>query len=188
MSNSNLGNAAFDRLVDEFLLERWGFNPTEATFEGIHDFDCDLEQLDQSSLDLYFQKEESLLYKLDEFKKNCALSDERMLDLLVLECNLKKDIVSEKLFNRHRRDPSIYISLAVFSCMALLLRDFAAREVRHKALISRLKKIPHLLQQGMDNLHDAASIPPVWVKMGASSARAAQKFFSEIILNESMRA
>ena len=188
MNNSNLGNAAFDRLVDEFLLDRWRFYPTEATFEGIHDFDCDLEHLDRASIEQYLQKEERLLSNLDDFKKSGALSDEKTLDLKILECNLKRDIVSEKLFNRNRRDPSLYIGHAIFGCMAMMLRDFAPREIRHKALISRLKQIPHLLQQGMDNMNDAASIPPVWVKIGVSSAQAAQKFFSGIILNESMRA
>ncbi|PKK83510.1 MAG: hypothetical protein CVT49_08300 [candidate division Zixibacteria bacterium HGW-Zixibacteria-1] len=188
MNNSGYDNHAFDKLVDEFLLERWRFKPTEATFEGIHDYDCELDQVDQRSLLQFIQREEKYLARLEGFKNSGTLTQDKMLDLKILEGQLKKDIISERLFSRYRRDPSIYVNLAVFSCMALLLREFAPEEIRYKALISRLKQVPRLLQQGMENLGDADSIPAVWNKIGQASAQSAQSFFSNIILNIAVQA
>ena len=185
MNAAEYNDTTFEKMVDEFLDERWKYNPTEATLEGIHDYDGELNQVDEETIRGFLRKEEELLGKLDNFKNSDRLSPDRRLDLEILSDQLRKDIVSDKKFNRFRRDPSVYVDIAVFSCLALLLRDFAPLEERYLSLIRRLKEIPRLLMQGMENLRTADSIPSVWLKIGRESSQAAQKLFSDIILNRS---
>jgi len=185
MNEIKYDDPAFEKLVNDFLNERWRFNPTEATFEGVHRFDGELDYVDQESVATFLKKEEQCLSELMKFKESGDLSQDRILDLEILSGQLKRDIAADRYFNRFRRDPSVYIDLAVFSCMALLLREFAPKEVRLQALLKRLREIPRMLLQGMENLRSAELIPPVWLKIGRQSADAAQKFFSDIILNVS---
>jgi len=41
MNAAEYNDTTFEKMVDEFLDERWKYNPTEATLEGIHDYDRD---------------------------------------------------------------------------------------------------------------------------------------------------
>lgn len=185
MNNIEYNDRAFEKLVNDFLDDRWKFTPTEATFEGVHDYDGEMDQLDENSIEEFLRKEEKYLSELKNFRDSGRLSPERMLDLEILHGYLRRDIAEDRHFNRYRRDPSVYINHAVFSCMALLIRDFAPKEVRLRALIKRLGEVPRLLLQGMDNLRRAETIPAVWIDIAVKSADAAQKFFSDIILNVS---
>jgi len=150
MNAAEYNDTTFEKMVDEFLDERWKYNPTEATLEGIHDYDGELNQVDEETIRGFLRKEEELLGKLDNFKKSDRLSPDRRLDLEILSDQLRKDIVSDKKFNRFRRDPSVYVDIAVFSCLALLLRDFAPVEERYLSLIRRLKRALSIADQTIE--------------------------------------
>ncbi len=176
---------AFDRLIDNFLEEYWEFYPHEATFAGIHKYDDRLDHVDYSTRRKFLGRQQEIVDRLQEFEKHGNLDNERLLDLEILKAHLTRDILSENLFNRFERDPSIYINISVFASLILMLRNFAPIEDRYVSLVSRLKEIPRFLIEAEENLRRAEAVPEVWLNLGREMAASSQKFFSDVIIDAS---
>jgi uncharacterized protein (DUF885 family) len=185
MAAKELDDSGFQNLADEFLEDYYQTYPHEATFLGIHKYDDRLDHVDLKTLKDFLKKEQSFLERLHAFRKSGTLSPDALLDLDVLSAKLKYDLASDRMFNRYRTDPSIYPDICVFSCLMLVLREFAPREERYLSLISRLKEIPRFLIEAKDNLRRAETIPGVWLDIAEHMTSSAQQFFSDIILNVS---
>ncbi|UCD95284.1 MAG: DUF885 domain-containing protein [Candidatus Zixiibacteriota bacterium] len=185
MNPSEPDDASFQKLIDEFLEEYYRAFPHEATFLGIHKYDDRLDHVDLNTRREFLIKEASLLEKLGDLRKEGMLSADAFLDLEVLSAKLKYDITSGRIFDRFRNDPSVYPDTAVFSCLMLLLREFAPREQRLLSLISRMKEIPRFFIEAKDNLRQAEAIPGVWLDIAEHMTSSAQHFFSDVILNVS---
>jgi len=175
----------FDKLVDGFLDDYWTFHPHEASFAGIHKYDDRLDRVDFSTRHDFLGRQKAVIERLLEFETKGNLDNGRWLDLEILKVNLHNNILSENLFNRYEHDPSVYVSLAVFACLILMLRDFAPKEIRYVCLVSRLKEIPRLLIEAKDNLRRAEAIPEIWLNLGYDMAVSSQKFFSSVIIDAS---
>lgn len=185
MEIAEYNDSSFESLVDEFLDEYWRMHPHEATFMGIHEYDNELDRVDNTTLNQFVKREEEITSILSEFKNKGKLSADNLLDLEVLLSNLRNDIMAHEKFNRYRRDPSIYVNIAIFSCYILLLRNFAPKEQRYISLISRLKEVPRFLEEARANLREADSIPEVWLNIAKEMASSGQRFFSHTILEVS---
>ena len=176
----------WEALVDEILEETWKFSPISATFAGIHQYDGQLDHVDEISQNDFLRKEKDWLSLLGEFKRANELSAECKLDLEMLAANIRKDIASERMFNRLRNDPSFYPNNAVFACLIFLIRDFLSTEERYRSLISRLKEIPRYLAEGKSNLRMNATIPELWRDMAVEMTHSGQRFFTQLMTRTAM--
>jgi uncharacterized protein (DUF885 family) len=180
------GDLAWEAVVDEVLEETWKFSPISATFAGIHQYDGQLDHVDEISQNNYLKKEKSWLSILGGFEQANELSAECRLDLEMLAANIRKDIASDRMFNRLRNDPSFYPNNAIFACLIFLIRDFLSKEERFSFLISRLKEIPRYLSEGKSNLRMSESIPPLWLGMAVEMTQSGQRFFTQLITRTAM--
>ncbi|MCX6827070.1 MAG: DUF885 family protein, partial [candidate division Zixibacteria bacterium] len=173
---------AFEGLVENILEETWEFSPFTATFMGIHKYDHLLDQVDKETRKAYLVKQHSQLALLDAFKYGGNINSDNLLDLEILQCNLKTRIATEEMFNRFERDPSLYPNMAIFACFILVLREFLPIEERCRALISRLREIPRFLTEAEENLMPAETIPSIWLDMAREMTISGQKYFAELVI------
>jgi uncharacterized protein (DUF885 family) len=178
-------NTAFDRTVDDYLKEYWRYYPHEATSDGIHDYDDQMDLYTYDNMLDMVNRQKTLLDELTKFKGNNNLSTDRKLDLEVFSGHLRRQILNFELFKRFHRDPSLYVQIAVWSCLIFLLRDFAPKEERYRSMISRLKEIPNFLAAAKEMLNKADDIPEIWLKIASETAASAESFFSQIIIETS---
>jgi len=178
---SEFNDATFVDMVDSFIDEYLQMYPSRATYIGIHKFDHLLENVSQAAIDDFIEKEKEYLHLCESFEAEGSLNKESQIDLEILTGILRADPVYHQVFKRYFRDPSLYINLITSSCHILWLRDFADKEQRYAALVSRLKAIPELLSEAKENLRKADFIPEIWLEVARDMADSAGIFFSGTI-------
>ncbi len=181
MQLSEFNDATFGDMVDSFIDEYLQMYPSRATYIGIHTFDHLLENVSQAAVDDFLEKEKEYLHLCERFDAGESLNKDNRTDLEILTGILRTDPVYHQVFKRYFRDPSLYINLITSSCHILWLRDFALKEQRYAALVSRLRAIPEFLSEAKENLRKADFIPAVWLEVARDMAASAGKFFSGTI-------
>ena len=168
--------------VDDILRFRWKTSPLEATWAGVHDYDTELERLDFDSRAEIIAQYEHFISELIELEKSPELLDnDEKLDLKILKNTLDVDVQLEKQYKRAERDATIYPDICLFSSYLLLMRDFAPLERRMESLLSRLREIPRLLDEGKANLGSGKNIPAAWTMMGMEITQSGMGVFSALI-------
>lgn len=167
----------FESLVEEILIHRWKNSPLTASYEGIHDYDHEMDCLDRDYLESIYKKEKEYLGLLRSFPFQ-ELAHVQKLDHQVLTNSLESRIVDFEQIRYWEKDPGVYPSIALHSIWILAFRDFAPLEERADSILSRLGSIPRLLAQGKANLKDS---PRVFTEVAIAVMEGGIKFFSEFL-------
>ena len=155
------------------LLERT--SPETATPLGLHGHDDEVDSRDPEQVAKDVAEERALLAKIDAaLPIDAKLSPSSRTDLALLRGVLRTDLVraeKEPLVT----SPQIYTSAmgAIFSMTA---REYAPADVRAKAVLARLDKIPRELSRANKNL-DPKRVPKIWAVVAKERAESAKGFF-----------
>jgi uncharacterized protein (DUF885 family) len=137
----------YDRFFDEYYLP---YNPTTATWAGIHSYDGQLEDYSKSGN----------TKRIAELKKwQAELEKERPSDDrdLVLSY-IRGSLLELESVRQWEKNPDIYSSGITNSAYVIMSRKFAPPEERLKALIERERLMPKVLQDGRANLSNPPRI------------------------------
>src|SRR5208282_6674262 len=155
--------ALSDRFFDEYYFL---FNPTTATYSGLHQYDAELE--DYSKATLYTQ-----VAKLKEFEsafsKRPADADR---DLLL--SNIHATLLELETVRNWERNPDYYSSFITSSAFTLMSRQFAPPEARLRSLISRERKMPNVLAEARVNLKNP---PRIYTEVAVEQLPGMVRFF-----------
>lgn len=136
-----------DRFFDEYYFP---FNPSIATYEGIHKFDDQLEDYSQAGV-------AARVAKLKQFEAEFAkLPAEPDRDLVL--STIRASLLEYETIRNWERNPDVYsggISSSVFTTMK---RTFAPPDVRLRSLIARERKMPGVLAAARVNLKNPPKI------------------------------
>ena len=136
-----------DRFFDEYYFP---FNPSSATYYGIHKFDDQLEDYSQAGV-------AARVAKLKQFEAEFAkLPAEPDRDLVL--STIRANLLEYETIRNWERNPDVYsggISSSVFTTMK---RTFAPPEVRLRTLIARELKMPQVLAAARVNLKNPPKI------------------------------
>jgi uncharacterized protein (DUF885 family) len=175
-------NSDFDSKVDEIVNYWWKSNPSAATADGIHEYDDQLERLDRDSRLEVRRKTRSFLRDIVEMEDSGdAYSDDQLLDLKILRAELETQIAMDEEYGRLERDATIYPDLCQYSLYFLLMRGSAPIESKMESALSRLKQVPRLLEEGIENLRRADHVPAAWTRLGIEVSQAGMGFYSAIL-------
>ena len=141
----------FNDFVKEFLEGYFKRNPVAATWIGEHRYDGELNDLSPEAIQEEIKWLKLSLRKLEEVDPQ-GLNRENRIDYEILKNEMEGDIFSMEELRGWEKNPLFYNYLIGGSLNSLLKRDFAPLEVRVENAISRLKKIPPLLEQAKKNL------------------------------------
>lgn len=148
--------------IFENLIER---NPTLATHLGKHEYDHKLPDITTEKYLEDIELAEDWLGEIKEFEDEELNEENRFakkLGIYILELRL----FSLKELEQWRRAPTAPPSIgsAIFP---LLKREFAPLEDRLESIISRIEKVPRMLEEEMERLDDPIEL---WIEMAIESA------------------
>lgn len=144
-------NADFSKLVDQYFDGLNKFYPSNATYQGIHDFDTQLEDYSQDSVAKrvkFFKEYEQKFKAIDaaKFKANEAADREIMLS------SIKGSLLELESIKQWEKNPDIYSSGITSSVFTIMSRNFAPPEVRLASIIARQKLMPKVFDDARANL------------------------------------
>ncbi|HWB14839.1 MAG TPA: DUF885 domain-containing protein [Vicinamibacterales bacterium] len=145
------GDAAFDRLAHEIIVDYLRRNPTEATSLGVHEYDSRIEDYSATA-----RSEEARAYRAFRARLDAIapgpLTLDRQLDREVLIHRLDGELLRLEVIRPWANDPDVYSSGLTAAAYTIITREFAPTPVRLRALVARLRAMPRALQEARRNL------------------------------------
>ncbi len=155
--------ALSDRFFDEYYFP---FNPTTATYTGLHQYDADLEDYSKATIG-------AQVAKLKEFESAFAkLPAGADRDLLL--SNIHATLLELETVRNWERNPDFYSSFITSSTFTLMSRQFAPPEARLRSLISRERKMPNVLAEARANLRNP---PRIYTQIAIEQLPGMVRFF-----------
>jgi uncharacterized protein (DUF885 family) len=147
----------FHYLTDQYFDTFFEFNPSDGTSVGLHQYDSDLEDYSAAA----FARQIAFLHTYD--KKLAAIDPAALdapdaADLLVLENNIKSQLLSLETIRNWQKNPDNYSSGIAGSAFVIMERNYAPEDVRLKALVARERKMPQVLLEARQNLKNPPHI------------------------------
>ncbi len=176
-------NQEFNQLVDEILQFLWSDSPVFATFMGIHAYDGELDRMGPDHRTHSITRKKEYRHKLDDFQqqKSNALDSLEKMDLTILRNSLSVEIELQEKVKKVMRDASVYPEIALFGIYILVLRETLPLETRAHSVLGRLRQIPRLLEEGIENLRHGENIPKIWTDIAIETTQSGQSFFIQMI-------
>lgn len=141
---------SFAELRDQFYTDYFHFSPSEATSEGFHQYDSQLEDFSQTSN----RAELAMFRKYIPLFEKMPATDER--DLLLSKIN--GQILEIDKIRHWQTNPDYYSSSITSSIFALISRKFAPPEERLRSVIARERLMPQVFQDARANLKNPPKI------------------------------
>ena len=141
---------SFEQAVDRYFADRFKFLPSEATSDGFHQYDSQLE--DYSAREIPARAEMDRKY-LAEFGRMPASADR---DLMMSK--IQSDLLSIEEIRSWENNPDVYSSGITESVFGLISRNFAPPDHRLRSVIAREEQMPRVLQNARENLKNPPRI------------------------------
>ncbi|HXW50380.1 MAG TPA: DUF885 domain-containing protein [Candidatus Acidoferrales bacterium] len=160
-------------IVDNILAHE----PIEATWAGIHTYDAEYPDVSADGFAQQAARAKQHLATLRGYDPR-QLNPQDKIDwqMLVSKFEVQQRELAD--LEPHKHSPSLYPNVAVEGIYCLLARDYAPLSERLPALVSRLSKIPQILEAGRTNLERA---PAVWRDIALEEAGGAAAFLRETV-------
>ena len=154
-----------DRFFDEYYFP---FNPTTATYAGIHKYDGQLEDYSRAGV-------AARTAKLKQFESEFAkLPADPDRDLVL--SNIRSSLLELETIRNWERNPDTYPSGISSSAFTIISRTFAPAEARLRSLISRERKMPRVLAAARENLKNP---PKIFTEIAMEQAPGIISFFEK---------
>lgn len=143
--------ARFDGLTQRHFRASYAFNPSFATYWGIHDFDDSLENWNAETIAAEGDRLRKVLEELE------SIDPKRLDDTTRIDYDLFRSGVQQSLFELTEmrgweRDPGQYNYGGMLETM--MARNFAPPEQRLRSLTTRLRQVPRLFANARANLNN----------------------------------
>lgn len=165
----------FNDWFDSFVNQYSAFNPVNASFLGLHQWDSHLPNVSNDSVQQRQRGIEQLLLQADEISTE-SLTPIQRLDLRAAAAFLRTQLWECQTGHVILRNPSYYTGEGIFGVLSPLLSDYAPLNDRLNASIARMKDIPAFLLQAQSMLRD---MPTAWVSRARNECDGAAKLFSD---------
>ena len=151
--------------LDHFFEHYYRRRPVNATFTGVHEYDALLPDWSLVGLQETDDEMRALHVELTEAHPLPSSARDLSTDVAALDAELSRgflDIQRAENNSRHgvRGNPSLWIGEAIFSIIALMIREFAPLDERIENATRRLELIPAFLADAYDTVD--AAVPEAW--------------------------
>ncbi|MDY3563256.1 DUF885 domain-containing protein [Gemmata sp. JC673] len=163
----------FAAFADDYYAALFAWDPNQATYAGVHDFDARLADLSAAS----FARRTADLKKLHQRLKGLragSLTDAEAIDAEALEHAIRAELLELETVRDWKRNPVVYLSKPAEGIDLLMKRSFAPPADRLKAVIGRLKAAPPLLAALRANVDNP---PKEFTDLGVIVAKGSAQFF-----------
>lgn len=136
-------------LADQILKYCWESDPVHATDLGIHDYDYHYADYSLEARQEHYQQLGDFLTALDRLS---GLELEEEADRQILRANIKTQLYNETTDNHLYTHAALYPSEALLGVQKLQINYSLPLDHRVQAIMGRLRDMPRLLKQGIENL------------------------------------
>ncbi|AMV29834.1 hypothetical protein VT84_35905 [Gemmata sp. SH-PL17] len=165
--------AGFAAFVDDYYAALFAWEPNQATYAGIHDFDEKLADLSAPNI----THRADVLKKLHERLKTLRagkLTADEAIDAEMLDHAIRAELLELETVRDWKRNPVVYLGKPAEGIDMLMKRSFAPPADRLKAVIGRLKAAPQLLGAMKTNVENP---PKEFTDLGLIVAKGSVSFF-----------
>ncbi len=157
------GDNPFDQLVDDFVMGTLALSPTGATGFGYHvhhgvSLDDQLDDFSPAGIEAQRSFLHDIEIRIAHFD-GAALDPEQRADVDIMRNALGATRLELDEIQSYRHNPTSYVELLGNGLYSPYVLHFAPAPERYRHIISRLQKVPELIQQAETNLQDS---PEVW--------------------------
>ena len=179
-TGESAADTAFSALSQRWLDGYLALNPVQATQQGDHRFDTEVDDLSDAGRDEALSFAKGLLSELDKLDA-AALSRENQIDAAILRNQLQADVWSIETLQSWAWDPQVYNAIASGAIYNTMAREFAPLPERLKSVTRRMEKIPQVFAQARENL-DPAQVPATHAQTVAAQHKGLEALLQEFIL------
>ena len=185
MQGAALGHDSPRRMTDPlsgFFEHYFCRRPVNATFTGMHAYDACLPDWSPGGIAALDDEMRQLLAELDARYPAPDTDTAYCDDTDLLDAELARGFCSIQLSENAsghgmRGNPSLWSGEAVFSVIALMIREYAPLDDRLRAAIVRMNAIPFFFARARDTLGDRP-LPAAWVTKALRDCEGADILFT----------
>jgi len=171
--------AVFYKRAEEWLYWFLELNPELATDMGDHRWDNQLKNNSAKAIEEQYQEMLVALADFEEMDASCFSLDTRIDHTLIVHI-LRAIIREHEKVRGYQRDPGNYLNQVMYGVYALIIKEFAPLPERLKSVLSRMREIPRVLQEGRANIVPA-EVPYVWCEIALEQAKQAPGLFLSLL-------
>jgi len=168
------GDAAFNKLADEYIAGFLAWRPQTGTALGFHEYDGKVTDFSRKSLDAELKRLHSFDGKLGALQTN-QLSAAVFYDYRILQNAIKRELFGFEEMGIYERNPMTYAG--VLDVNIYIKRDFAPLADRVRSLTAVLYQAPKIIRAAKANL--AESLPKPEVETAIEQAKGAADFLGK---------
>ncbi|MDR3695135.1 DUF885 domain-containing protein [Mucilaginibacter sp.] len=165
------GDAAFQKLSDEFLLGYLNWRPGNGVALGYHQYDGRVTDLSKESLGKELERLKDYDQKLAA-TDTTSLSPKMFYDYRILRSAIKNEILNFEDMGAYNKNPMTYAGAVDVSIY--IKRNFAPIEERVKSIIAIEKNAPNVFAAAKENLKD--TLPKPYVETAIQIAQGSAEF------------
>ncbi len=150
-------DAKFSDLSKRWLDGALALSPVNATQQGDHRFDAEIDDLSAAGRTKSVDFSKALLAELEAIDVS-KLTRENQIDAAILRNQLRSELWNIETLQAWAWDPQVYSGIAGGAIYNLMAREFAPMPERLKSATARMEKLPTLFAQMRENL-DPARVP-----------------------------
>ncbi len=147
----------FHALTDQYFDQFFKFNPSGGTAVGFHQYDTGLEDYSAASIAAQVAFLHSYDKKLAALDPS-ALDASEAADLLVLQNNIKSQLLSLEVIRNWEKNPDNYSSGITGAVFVIMERNYAPPDTRLRAVVARERRMPQVLADARKNLKNPPHI------------------------------
>ena len=166
-------NGGFAAFADDYYKALFTWDPNQATYAGIHDFDDRLADFSAEA----FARRASALKRLGDrlaVLRGKSLPAADAIDAEVLDRAIRAELLEIETVRDWKRNPVVYLGKPAEAIDLLMKRSFAPPADRLQLIIGRLKAAPALLGELRKNV---ANPPREFADLGLIVAKGSVSFF-----------
>ena len=167
----------FTEFVERYLDFKWRTSPLSATFAGIHTYDHKLDNVNGDFIQQVNEHRKEFLSELEKIQKH-ELTDEELIDWRLLRNEIESNIKDHEEMQFWRTRAAVYPEICAHSMFILYIREFAPLGDRASAILSRMREVPRVLEDGVRNL---ANCPHMFVKLGIEMTDGCATFIQDLL-------
>ncbi len=163
----------FAAFADDYYAALFAWDPAQATYAGIHDFDDKLADL---TAERFAGRIAALKKQHERLKALRAgkLTGDEAIDAETLDHAIRAELLDLDTVRDWKRNPMVYLSQPATGIDMLMKRSFAPPADRLRAVIGRLKASPPLIVALAANVENP---PKEFVDLGLIVAKGSVSFF-----------
>jgi uncharacterized protein (DUF885 family) len=143
----------FARFVDDYFEADARYSPTGAVANGFHAYDAKIEDRSRARIEQRVVELHGFLDQVGKLDRG-ALGFDNAIDAQAIEAQIRGELLSLETLRLWATNPMVYAGLPGGAIDALMKREFAPKQDRLRAMVSRLRGVPAVFAAARANVAD----------------------------------